>query len=294
MNGKNYQVGGRVAVSLFLGITALLVSSLAPFFVETPGTTSTLEFWAPSVAIALYLAFCQFWVAPRGASGLKAKLPTLIAATAPMLVVMAVSGSGAPTHNLVWLASGCLGSVVGALIAQWVTTTPQREMPMANAVNRARRCRNYLRAGFILLAAVALMILIGVIPLVVADTTPGFGAHPTGIFLGCTVVFDLVAVALLAFAVWRTREHDRSSKGTLGIAAFLTLPLAFVYCALGLLVGGHGPVMRFASVLLILCAGFGLITHALMIVTSVIVDRARLSAQRVRQLTVARVAEAGR
>ena len=47
---------------------------------------------------------------------------------------------------------------------------------------------------------------------------------------------------------------------------------------MGVLVSGHGLALRIASVLLILCAILGLNTTVLMIVTSVIVDRARLRA----------------
>jgi hypothetical protein len=127
------------------------------------------------------------------------------------------------------------------------------------------------------LVAIALLIPIGVIPSVLADTDPGINAGPCGKFLGITVVFDLLAAALLASAVWRSREHDHSSKGTLGITAFLALLLGLSYCGMGVLVSGHGPALRIAFVLLILCSVFGLITTALMTITSVVVDRARLS-----------------
>jgi hypothetical protein len=123
------------------------------------------------------------------------------------------------------------------------------------------------------LVAVALLIPIGVIPSVLADTASGFNAGPTGKFLGITVVFDLLAAAILASALWRPRERDPSSKGTLGTTAFLALWLGLSYCAIGILVGGHGPALRIASAVLVLCAVCGLITTSLMIVTSVIVDR---------------------
>jgi hypothetical protein len=117
-----------------------------------------------------------------------------------------------------------------------------------------------------------------VIPSVLADTDPGINAGPVGGFLGITVLFDLLAVAILASAIWRPRERDPSSKGTLGTTAFLALWLGLAYGAfgIGMLVGGLGPGLRIASVVLVLCAVCGLITTALMIVTSVIVDRARL------------------
>jgi hypothetical protein len=272
MNKDYSQVGFLVAVSAFLGFGTPLVAFVSASAFETPGTTSIREVTAMCVATALYLAFCQFWVAPRGSGGFVAKLPTLIAAVVPSLVfVMWIP----PAQSILWLASVCLGSVVGAMIAHWLTATPQRETPAGDSINRGSRSRRYLLAGFMLLVAVAHVIPIGVIPSVLADTTPGLNAGAFGVILGITVVFDLLAAALLAFALWRRREDDHFSKGILGSAAFVAALLAVLY-ALMSGVGGHGPALR--SVLLILCAVFGLITTALMIVTSVIVDRARLRA----------------
>src|SRR5664279_1952485 len=79
---KEYRPWGMVVVSLFLGFTALLVSFVAASAFETPGTTSFREITAACVAAALYLAFCQFWVALRGRSGFWAKVPTLAASVA--------------------------------------------------------------------------------------------------------------------------------------------------------------------------------------------------------------------
>jgi hypothetical protein len=146
-------------------------------------------------------------------------------------------------------------------------------------------------AGFSLLVAVALLIPIGVIPSVVADTAHGFNGRPTGGVLVITVLFDLLALEILASAIWRPRERDPSSKGTLGTTAFLALWLGLIYGALGiafLVFGLGGPGLRIPSIVLILCAFCGLITAALMTVTSVIVDRARLLAGFDRPLTTAR------
>ncbi len=264
-----------VVVSLFLGMTALLVSFGAASAFETPGTTSFREISAACVAAALYLAFCQFWVAPRGRSGFWVKVPTMVASVVPLLVGMFPWTPRA--EGIPWLASGCLGSVIGAMIAQRVTATPLGGTPTADSSNRGRSCRRNLLAGFILLVAVALLIPIGVIPSVLADTAHGSYAHTNGVFLGITVVFDLLAALLLGEAVWRKREPDHISKGTLGITSFLALLLGLGYCGMGVLFSGYGPALRVASVLLFLCAVFGLITTALMTVTSVIVDRARLS-----------------
>ena len=106
-----------VLVSLFLGFTALPVSFVAGAALEH----SKGELIAPCVAAALYLAFCQFWVAPRGSRGFWAKFPTLVASATPLqvgLVPWTPLAVGIPV-----LTSGCLGSVIGAMIAQRITAT---------------------------------------------------------------------------------------------------------------------------------------------------------------------------
>jgi hypothetical protein len=121
------------------------------------------------------------------------------------------------------------------------------------------------------------MISIGVIPSVLADTAPGVNAGSGGKFLGMTVVFDLLAGAVLASALRHPRERAPSSKATLGTAAFLALLMGLSHLGMGVLASGRGPALRIASVLLILCAVCGFITAALMTITSVIADRSRLS-----------------
>jgi hypothetical protein len=242
MKQEYFPLAGLVVVSAFLGFAAPLISFVAASAFETPGTTSTLEASAACIIPALYLAFCQFWVAPRGRGRFWAKLLTVVVLTAPSLL-----SRFAPAPRIPWLASVCLGSVVGALIAHWLTTRTQRETPAGDSTDRGSRSRRYLLAGFILLSAVALVIPIGVIPLAVTDTTPGLNAGAFGVFLGVTVVFDLLAAALLA--------------------------VLYALCS-GL--NAHGLTPR--SAMFILCAIFGLITTGLMIATSVVVDRARLCA----------------
>ena len=273
---KHNRPYAMVFVSLFLGTTALLVSFGAASAFETPGTTSFREISAACVAAVLYLAFCQFWVAPRGRSGFWAKVPTLVASVVPLLVGVPLTPRA---EGIPWLASGCLGSVIGAMVAQRVTATPQGGTAMDDSSNRGSSCRRNLLAGFILLVAVGLLIPIGVILLVLADPNPRINARAVGGFLGITVLFDLKAALVLGNALWRPRERDPFSKGTLGTAAFLALLLGLAYSAfgIGILVGGFGPGLQIASVVLVLCAVCCLITTALMTVTSVIVDRARLS-----------------
>jgi hypothetical protein len=259
-----------VVVSAFLGMTSLLVSFVAASAFETRGGTSIREITAACVAAALYLAFCQFWVARRGDGGFLAKLPTLLASVAPLLLVLICEVNWA--QRSAWLACGCMGSVLGAIIAQRATTTATR-LPTAESTSRGKAIRNYVLGGFVLLLVVALVIAVGVVPAVVADPTPGFNAGSVGVFLGVTVVMGLLAAVLLGAALWCSRGREQFSRATLGISAFLALFLALIY-AFASGIGGHGPALRTASILLVLCAVLALTSTALMTVTSVMVDRA--------------------
>jgi len=57
-------------------------------------------------------------------SGFRAKLPTLVASIAPFLVVVAFMRKVILIMGIPLLASGCLGSVIGAIITERMTTTP--------------------------------------------------------------------------------------------------------------------------------------------------------------------------
>jgi hypothetical protein len=78
MNKEFYQLGRMVALSALLGVTALLVSFVAGSAFDTPCRNSPREVSAAWTAGALYLAYCQFWVAPRSA-GWSKKLFTVTA-----------------------------------------------------------------------------------------------------------------------------------------------------------------------------------------------------------------------
>lgn len=264
-----------IAVSLFLGITALFVAFVAASACETPGTTSIREVSVGCIAATLYLMFCQFWLTPRQAIGFTSKLPTFIACLLPLAAIVKWSpwAHGIP----LWLVSGLLGSVIGVLLAQQLTKPPKWQIPTVGSgsgKSNESKIRNYLAVGFTLLVAIAFVILIGVVPSVMADTSHGSYAHTNGCFLAITVTFDLLAAMLLGLAVWHSPKHQHPSGSTLGITAFLALYLGLTYCGFGVLFSNYGPALRAASVMLMLCATLSLITTTLMTITSVIVDRA--------------------
>jgi len=266
MNNKYYQLIGIVLAAAFLGTTALFVSFGAGVAAEHSRIGEVL---AMCTAAGLYLAFCEFWLAPRDSRFLT-KLPSLLGVLAPLVVAAATFW----IRPMPWLASACFGALAGALLGQVVSSSHKAENQAVAAC--PGKSRSLLLAGFIMLVAVALVIPLGVIPLVVADTTPGFRPGSAGSFLAATVAFALLAALLAGFALWRHHGNDPLSKTTLGMIAFIAFFLTLVYAG-SIGVGASHPGMRTALVLLGICAILALIVTALVTVTSVIVDRARLS-----------------
>ncbi len=68
----------KVGLSLLIGLLAPIVFFIGaePFVVHE--RASIMGMVAGSLAVALYLAFYQFWVAPKGSRGFAAKWPTLV------------------------------------------------------------------------------------------------------------------------------------------------------------------------------------------------------------------------
>ena len=115
----------RVILSFLLGMTALIVSFVAASLVEVPGQNSIREIIAACLVGTPYLAFCQFWVAPRGGRGFRTKWPTLAAMVAPLFAILPFIDRGAVLPQGIPLAvCGCLGSLAGAVVAGRVDTRP--------------------------------------------------------------------------------------------------------------------------------------------------------------------------
>ncbi len=120
--------GGRrpmretILLSFFLGLLApaAFILGAEPFAVR--GRNSIKEIVGGCVAVALYLAICQFWVAPKGSRGLGTKWATLVAMSAPLVIVVIVIALGENPHaalvqGLPMLISACCGALAGALLA---------------------------------------------------------------------------------------------------------------------------------------------------------------------------------
>lgn len=122
----------RVILSVVFALPAPFVFILGAELFEVRGKNSITETLVGCIALALYLGYCQFWVAPKGSREFGAKWPTLGAMTATlllMLVYMAFKEKMGTVlaQGIPMLVSGCLGSLVGAVVAGQMGQRPRRE-----------------------------------------------------------------------------------------------------------------------------------------------------------------------
>jgi hypothetical protein len=269
----------KVGISVVLGVTACLVFFVAGAVTEVPGENSIREIVASCLVGALYLGFCQFWVAPRDSIGFRAKWPTLAAMILPLLCVVVLIflvEHGSLVAGAPWLVSGCLGSLVGAMTAGRVGTQSLLEAPSAEASSRIRNCRRFLLVGVAILVGVSLLVVVGVTPPLMADPpcTHGFRAHGAAVTLRVFAALNLLVAVMLAFVALRPGVCDRYSKGTLGAPAVLALLLAFFYAMASGIIRSDCPTLGTASVLLVVCAVSDLVTAVLVTAASVVAHRA--------------------
>ena len=82
---------GRLLLSIVLGLFAPVVAFMGAEVVEVPGQNPIRERVVGGLAVALYLAICQFLVTPRGSRKLGANWPTMVALGAPLLALFVVA-----------------------------------------------------------------------------------------------------------------------------------------------------------------------------------------------------------
>lgn len=270
-----------ISLSFVLGLLTPFVAILAAEPFEVHGQNSFRENLAGFLAVVLYCAFCQFWVAAKGSGGLGAKWPTLVAMNASLVMIVLMWFTDTIGRFLIvggpLLVTGCLGSLAGAAIADKRAPQPHHEGEETDARDRLMFCRRSLLAGAAVLTGAALVLAFGVMPLVKADLSPMATPHQAVAGLWVTVAFSLFAAAVLAFVALRAAGRDRISTGILGVPAFLAFLLTFALFAPAAGFLGHGPAMRTASILLFLCAAVDLFTVVLVTATAVAADRASLA-----------------
>jgi hypothetical protein len=255
----------RVLLSIFLGLLSPFVFILGASPFEVVGQNSIKEIVAGSLAVVLYLAICQFLVAPRGSRRLGAKWPTLAAMTAPLLVaVVLVASVEKPQVVLVQglpMLSGCFGIFAGALLAGRVT------LPMVSL----RFCRRSLLTCAALLVAVAFVLAARVVPLTnkagtFPDGTPGAMVPVSW----AIVVLDILVGASLAFIAVRAGHARRPSPVVLGYLAFLAFVPASFLAVPAFAFRGHGPIMLTVSILMLLCSAAEFLVTGLVSTTALL------------------------
>jgi len=257
----------RVLFSFVLGLLSPFVGILGASPFEVPGQNPIRERVAGGLAVALYLALCQFLVAPRESRRLGAKWPTMVAMAASLLamclLIVASEGGKAWVFSAgPMLISGCLGIVVGAVVAGWV------ELPAVSL----EFCRRSLLTGAAVLVVVALVVAAGVIPSVKADRSPQAAPDRAARLFWGIVVLDVVLAACVAFIAVRTGHGRRTWPVAVGSLAFLGFIVAcFLATTAAFLT--HDPPMWTAAILGVFCSAAEFIVAGLLSVTALLLPK---------------------
>lgn len=250
----------KVLFSAGLGLLAPFVAILGAEPFEVHGQNSIKEIVAGSLAVALYCAACQFWVARMGSRGLRANRPALVAMGASLLAVcLLVSLQGGQTwlfFGLPVLILGCVGSFVGALLGA-------RGTPKELVIVSLRSCRRSLVSCATMLVAVALILAAVVIPQVKSDPFPGATPERAVPVFWAIAALNLLAAAVLVLIAVRTTGRSRLSTAVASAVAFLAVVSGLALTGPAGGAWSHGPAMHTASILLFLCVAADLIAAVL-------------------------------
>ena len=129
-------------------------------------------------------------------------------------------------------------------------------------------CRRLIVVCAVLLVAVALVVTVGVIPLVRSDTSPGATPESAVPAFWVAVALHLLVAVMLVFTAVRSRGRGRipvPGLVVMGIAALLfgiaLADAAFAYRS-------HGPSMSTVSVFLFICVAADSLAGAMTIATA--------------------------
>jgi hypothetical protein len=181
---------GKIVLSVVLGVLSPLVFIMGAEPFEVRGENSVQEVLAGGIAVALYLAVCQFMATRNSSSGFRADWPILAAMVAPLLAVCLIMGSS--DVGVPMLLAGSIGCLAGS-VAGHMGTPPMGGQAAWQVI---------LRAGAGLYLVVAAILVVVVIPAVARDTSP----HATpGPAVKAFMVSVTIHVFVAAFMLWRTR-----------------------------------------------------------------------------------------
>jgi hypothetical protein len=221
---------------------------------EARGGNSLKEVLAGCIAMALYLALCQFLVArsARSAGGTRAvwssSFVAMIAPLAVAFLAIAVMEKSAVVleQDVPMLFAGCTGCLAGALLARWAP-----DWPGAHAENVMAACRIAVRVAGGLSILVAALLFFVIAPIVAIDTSPGATPGPAARGLMVIAAFHLL-VAGISF--WKSRSPAMPvASGVFGLVfGLFLLFMASVF-------SHHGPSLHSAVIALYVCAASDLL-----------------------------------
>lgn len=245
---------GMTVRSAILGLFSPLVFMLGAEPFEARGGNSLKEVLAGCVAMALYLALCQFLVA-RNARFEDRTLAVWSSVSTAMIAPLAVAflaivvlekpgvvlAQGVPM-----LFAGCTGCLAGALIARWAPNWPG-----AHAENVMAACRIALRVAGGLSILVSALLFFVIAPIVAIDTSPGATPGPAARGFMVIAAFHLL---LAGISFWKTRSVAMPvASGVFGLVfGLFLLFMASVF-------SHHGPSIHSAVIALYVCAASDLL-----------------------------------
>jgi hypothetical protein len=188
----------KIVLSVVLGLLSPFVFIMGAEPFEVRGKTSIQEILGGCIAVALYLAVCQFMATRNSSSGLRDDWPLLAAMMAPLLAMVLLiaaveKGDVVLAQGVPMLLAGSIGGLAGAVAGHLGTRT---------APNRKAAWRVILRFGAGLFLVVAAILVVVVIPAVAKDTSP----HATpGPAVKAFIVSVVLHGFLAALILWRAR-----------------------------------------------------------------------------------------
>lgn len=239
----------RTLLSCIIGLFSFFAWFLGGAFFEVPGGNSVQEMVAGCIALILYMVLGQFLL-PRDPDADTAEDWRVRACMAAPLVlfallILATERRSTFLPQVSMLAAGCIGVLLGGLLARSLTRSAQADVECAAATSKLLG-----NAGAALYVGVFVILFALVVPAIVSNDLPRSASY------GTMVVAVLHAV-LAAAVLWRTRK----GKAPIVPAIFgflMTMSLAGV----GAAYAAHGPAMRAASVALFVCSAMDMVVCA--------------------------------
>ena len=112
----------RIIISFGLGFVSPIAFVLGAEPFEVSGASSVKEIAGGCIAVALWLAIGQYWIARKAGSGLRCSWPGVTTADLVLLgwflfMTAAESPRTVISQGVPMLVSGCFGSLAGSVIA---------------------------------------------------------------------------------------------------------------------------------------------------------------------------------